>query len=86
MVENKKERRKAEKLYNGKNVKIYKDFVEDETDGSKNVFFIMTLESDKEGYFRDEKGNLCYGLRPPKAITFQKDYAKEMVISLGSVK
>lgn len=79
------ERKQPTLIFDGKNIKLRKDAVE-QNDGSLNYFYILTVQSETEGYFRDEKGTMCYGKRPPKAITFSKDYIKEMKEAVGSLK
>lgn len=76
MVEKKEKRKEAEIIYTGTNIFIYKDVIDNE--GVKTEFFIMSIQDDRVGFYRDEKGSLCYGKRPPKAITFSKEYLTEL--------
>jgi len=81
------ERKEAKIIYDGKNIKLYQDEVE-QNDGSKNPFYILTVQSDTIGYFRDEKGSLAYGKRPAKALTFPEDKntKKELKEAIGLLK
>ncbi|HEY0090433.1 MAG TPA: hypothetical protein VGB37_16405 [Candidatus Lokiarchaeia archaeon] len=80
------ERKIAKIIYDGKNAKLYLDTM-DQQDGTKTSFYILTIQKDNIGFYRDDKGNQCYGKRPSKAITFNtEEEAKDIKMAINQIK
>lgn len=55
------------------NVKLGLDEIEGD-DGKMREFMMLMITRDTEDRFvRDEKGNLCYGRRPPRVIPLKQE-------------